>query len=248
MQYALVDNIKSLPKKGKTGICTGCRQKVISKCGNIRVHHWAHKGTEDCDTWSEPETEWHREWKNKFPESYREVTFPDTNTNEYHRADIHTKDGVTLEFQNSPLSVEEFNQRNSFYKKLIWVVNGLKFKGNFTLDRHIPNPADPLMKDFEMFEMYYFRKEDILDLGIPEPRMLLRVYGSIHPKGLRLSNVHYAFTWKNKRKGWSESSAFVFLDFGDDSLCWLRKREQMLGPFWYVQIVKKSDFIKKYSE
>ncbi|MFA7379097.1 MAG: competence protein CoiA family protein [Bacteroidia bacterium] len=249
MQYAFVNGIKSLPEKGKTGICMGCSQEVVSKCGSIKVHHWAHKRTEDCDTWSEPETEWHREWKNKFPENYREVTFKDANTNEYHRADIHTKDGVTIEFQNSPLSVEEFNQRNRFYKKLIWVVNGLKFKNNFSLKQHIPNPSDALLNNFEMSEMLYFKKADVLDLGISEPR-LLQVYGLNSPelKGLELSDIHHAFTWNNKRKGWLQSNALVFLDFGQDFLCWLRKREQILEPFWYIQIVKKTDFISKYSQ
>jgi Competence protein CoiA-like family len=56
MQYALINNIKSLPEKGKTGICIGCGQEVISKSGNIKIHHWSHKVKEDCDTWSEPET------------------------------------------------------------------------------------------------------------------------------------------------------------------------------------------------
>ena len=249
MQYAIVDDIKSLPEKGKTGICIGCGKEVVAKCGSIKVHHWAHKRTEDCDTWSEPETEWHREWKNKFPESYREVIFQDTTTNDYHRADIHTKDGVTIEFQNSPIPVEEFNQRNSFYKKIIWVVNGLKFKDNITLDRQIPHPADPQLKEFEMQGMVFFKKEDILDLGIPEPRML-QVYSLNDPelKGVELSNIHYALTWKNRRKVWFESSAFVFLDFGHDFLYWLRKREQILEPFWYIQIIRKSYFIKRYSE
>ncbi len=249
MQYALVNNVRSLPEKGTSGTCIGCHEEVISKCGNIKVHHWAHKRKDDCDTWSEPETQWHREWKNKFPESYREVVFRDDNTLEFHRADVHTSGGVTIEFQNSPLSVEEFNQRNTFYKKLIWVVNGIKFKDNFTLDHEIPHPDDPLMNDFEILGKAYFKKDEIVELGVPAPR-LLRVYGLHDPElnGLALSNNHYAFTWKNKHKTWFESPAVIFLDFGDDFLYRLMKKEQSVGLLWYLKIVNKSDFIQKYSQ
>lgn len=213
------------------------------------MHHWAHKRIKDCDTWWEPETVWHREWKNRFPESYREIFFHDANTNEYHRADIHTPTGVTIEFQNSPLSVAEFNQRNNFYKKLIWVVNGLKFKGEFSFDRQIPCPNDPLLNDFEIAGMAYIKKEDILDLRDSKD-CLFQVYGPNHPelKGLRLSDKHYAVSWKNKHKVWFDPRAVVFLDFGHEFLYWLRNREQILEPFWYIQVVKKEDFINKYLE
>jgi hypothetical protein len=249
MQYALIDNIRSIPEKGKTGICIGCGREVISKCGNIKVHHWAHKKSEDCDSWSEPETEWHREWKNKFPETYREVIFHDPKTNECHRADIHTNSGVTIEFQNSPISTQELKSREDFYSKLIWVVNGQKFKGTFTFDRNIPNPTDPLLANFEMQGMVYFKKEDILD-SEEDFFPLYQVYGSNDPglKDLKLSDIHFAFTWKSKHKVWFDSNASVFLDFGHDFLYWLRKRDQLIGPFWYVQVVKKEYFISKYSQ
>src|SRR4051812_6395999 len=126
MQYALVNGLRTEPNKGLKGSCLGCGREVLAKCGNIKIHHWAHKTLQECDSWWEPETAWHREWKNLFPERFREVVFTDPITNEIHRADVHTSKGVTLEFQNSPIAIEELKSREAFYLKLIWVVNGLK--------------------------------------------------------------------------------------------------------------------------
>ena len=35
MQYALVNNIKTLPAKGLTGTCLGCTKEVIAKCTKL---------------------------------------------------------------------------------------------------------------------------------------------------------------------------------------------------------------------
>ena len=59
------ERIKAAPKK--EAICPTCLKEVIAKCGRIKVWHWAHKSKLDCDSFSEPETEWHINWKNNFP-------------------------------------------------------------------------------------------------------------------------------------------------------------------------------------
>lgn len=61
----------------------------------------------------EPETRWHPDWKNLFPEAYRQVIFTDLQTRKVHRADIHTSPDVMIEFQNSPLSIEELKCRGT---------------------------------------------------------------------------------------------------------------------------------------
>lgn len=246
MQYALIDGVKLEPAKGLKGLCPSCGKELVSKCGNIKIHHWAHKNLKDCDSWSEPETEWHRKWKNQFPEEFREVVFNDPETNETHRADVHTGRGITLEFQNSPISKEELKSREKFYTKLIWVVNGQKFKG-FQIIRNIPSPDDPLLEEFEFAGKIFFKKTEIMASSQGD---LLRVYGTNAPelKGLLTSNVFYEFNWKNKHEAWFSSTAPVFIDFGDDLLYWLKKREQILSPFWYIKAVQKSGFILKYSK
>jgi hypothetical protein len=111
------------PKTGQRAICQCCEELLIPKCGKIRVHHWSHKNAH-CDHWWESETEWHRQWKGLFPSDWREVIKIDFNTNEKHIADVCNpfKD-LVIEFQNSPISIEELNSREIFYKKMIWVVN-----------------------------------------------------------------------------------------------------------------------------
>ena len=38
------------PTKHATGTCPHCLRRVIAKCGNVKVAHWAHVGGEnDCD-------------------------------------------------------------------------------------------------------------------------------------------------------------------------------------------------------
>jgi competence protein CoiA len=85
--------------------------------------HWAHKGTRACDTWWEPETQWHRDWKDQFPQEWQECIHaaPD---GEKHIADVKTGSGTTLEFQHSFLPEAERRSREGFYPKLIWVVDG----------------------------------------------------------------------------------------------------------------------------
>ncbi|WP_425595275.1 competence protein CoiA family protein [Pseudophaeobacter arcticus] len=41
------------------GECPYCGSEMIARCGQVKVHHWAHKSTENCDPWWENETNWH---------------------------------------------------------------------------------------------------------------------------------------------------------------------------------------------
>lgn len=246
MQYALVNGLKSLPAKGLKGRCLGCKNDVIAKCGNIKVHHWAHAARVDCDPWSEPETEWHRDWKNNFPEEFREKHFVDEVTNEIHRADIHTPTGITIEFQNSPISTEEFGQRNTFYKKLIWVVNAAKFKGSFEFLYSMPNPESRLLDEYIFTPgnfLHFFRKEEY----IKDQGGLLLSLDKEELKHISVSAEYWKFKWKHKHNVWYQPEAVIFFDFGQEFLYWLKCRKQVDHYFWYVQIVHKKKFIDKYS-
>ena len=95
--------------------CPSCGAAVIAKYGDHRVWHWAHRGVRVCDPWWEPETEWHRAWKNEFPADWQEAVHF-AQSGEKHVADVKTQSGMVLEFQHSFLKAEERAARESFYR------------------------------------------------------------------------------------------------------------------------------------
>lgn len=131
MKFALIDNNRIEATKGAKGICPSCGSELIAKCGEFKVNHWAHKGIRDCDPWWETEKEWHRLWKNNFPNEWQEVTFTDESTGEKHIADVQTSNGVVIEFQHSHINPQERISRERFYKKMVWVVDGTRLKRDF---------------------------------------------------------------------------------------------------------------------
>ncbi len=127
MKFALVNGERKEPAAGLLGICSGCEKPTVAKCGNIKVHHWAHKSKLECDPWWENETEWHRNWKKHFPEPWQEVVHK-ADSGEFHRADVKTDKNWILEFQYSAINPEERSSRNDFYEKLVWIVHALSRK------------------------------------------------------------------------------------------------------------------------
>ncbi|MDH2292101.1 competence protein CoiA family protein [Cobetia sp. 14N.309.X.WAT.E.A4] len=131
-----------------------CNSDVIAKCGNFKVHHWAHKSKVHCDPWWDNESEWHRHWKSYFPVSNQEYIFTDTETGERHVADVFSSKGVVIEFQSYAISPQEMNARESFYKKMIWVVNGAKRQSDlfiFNQGLSASNSDDPCLHEITWF-------------------------------------------------------------------------------------------------
>lgn len=139
MQFADTPTGRRRPAAtGEGGICPHCGNLVIAKCGPIVEWHWAHEVRTDCDPWAEPETAWHAAWKARFPPERCEVT------RGAHRADVVTATGWVLEFQHSPISVEDIQAREDFYgDKMLWVLDGGQWaRRNFHFRRtakHGPN-------------------------------------------------------------------------------------------------------------
>lgn len=127
MKFAIVNGERVTARPKLIGECPGCGSPMVSKCGDINVHHWAHQGKRKCDHWWENETEWHRHWKNQFPDSWQEIVHR-ADDGEKHISDVKTDFGWILEFQHSFLKVDERNSRNDFYENLIWIVDGLRRK------------------------------------------------------------------------------------------------------------------------
>ena len=131
MRFALVDNIKREAAKGMKGICSSCGSDVTAKCGEVKINHWAHKTSQNCDPWWENETEWHRAWKNQFPIEFQEIVLKDEQTGEKHIADVRTLHDLVIEFQHSHLHPHERRTRESFYKHMVWVVDGTRLKRDY---------------------------------------------------------------------------------------------------------------------
>ena len=108
---------------GAVAYCPQCDKQLIPKCGEINIWHWAHKAGE-CDTWKEPETQWHLDWKSLFQKDFVEVPIGE------HRADVYNGK-MTVEFQHSPIQVSDIQAREEFYDNMIWVLDAREFIENF---------------------------------------------------------------------------------------------------------------------
>ncbi len=129
MEYALVAGVAEKPSRACSSQCPVCDAPMIAKCGErrIRAWHWAHRAAHTCDPWWENETDWHRAWKNHFPEEWQEF-LQRSGSDEKHVADVKTQSGLVIEFQHSPLPQGERLAREIFYRNMIWVVDGRKRK------------------------------------------------------------------------------------------------------------------------
>lgn len=126
VKYALINDEKIEAVKGAKGFCPSCGSELVAKCGETNVNHWAHKGRRNCDPWWENETDWHRSWKKSFPKEWQERIHRDEESGEKHIADVKTDSDWVLEFQHSHIDPEERLSRNSFYPKLVWVIDGVR--------------------------------------------------------------------------------------------------------------------------
>ena len=130
MLFAILDDKKIEPIPNTHATCPFCEEKVLSRCGKIKVWHWAHFKGNSCDPWYEPETPWHRKWKLTFGKEFTEIKI--IKENSWHVADVLTKEKVVIELQNPPIQKDIIRRREEFYgDRMIWLINGIKFKESF---------------------------------------------------------------------------------------------------------------------
>lgn len=191
------------------------------------------------------ETPWHRNWKKAFPPSYREVTFLDPSLGEIHRADVHTPCGTTLEFQNSPIGLDELKSREAFYPKLCWILNGKKFKG-FRILKALPDIDDPKLFGYDFCStdhLSMIRKADFIN-GVIKPKVL----NFYHPelKGISLSSHYYSFCWKHPHQVWYQAKSPIIVDLGGHFLYQLKQRKQVSGDYAYLHMIPRKTFVDQY--
>lgn len=158
MRFALIGNNRTEAQPKLSGLCCCCSKPVIAKCGTRKIWHWAHKSKTDCDNWWEPETEWHRNWKNNYLAEWQEKPFFDKRKNEKHIADVCTINNLVIEFQHSNIHPQERTSREQFYKNMVWVVDGTRLK------RDYPR----FIKEWKSYDVYQTEKENIFKVSFPE--------------------------------------------------------------------------------
>ncbi|MGF1923411.1 MAG: competence protein [Bacteroidia bacterium] len=194
----------------------------------------AEKSSSNC--WAE--TLWHRDWKAAFPLGYRERTFLNRGLGYHHRADIFTPCGTAIEFQNSPICLEELRSRELFYPNLVWVVNGAKFKG-FRVLKHLPDVDDPKLLNFEFSHssnLTMVQKGQTKRMTFHHP--LLR--------SITFTSHYYSFRWSNPHKVWYEAKCPIIIDLGGYFLYQLKQRIQENGNFPYLHMIPRQVFLNRY--
>ena len=119
--------------------CEKCEGKLFPKCGNVRMHHFAHsflRGTEDAPREIENHShvggpsDWHKRWQRVFPKEFRERKDPDYHLEDGRRADIlFSEEKIAIEFQKGEFgfdgSKDTCQKRNAFWSgrgyDIIWL-------------------------------------------------------------------------------------------------------------------------------
>ena len=194
MKFALVDGDRHEARSGLKGVCQACSLPMTPKCGQQRVHHWAHR-TANCDPWWEKETQWHRDWKNEFPQDCQEIRSVG-HDGEVHIADVRTPSGTVLEFQHSHLPFHERRSRETFYGDMVWIVDRLKNGkdlGRFMglLAANIPDYGDAIGWRLPL------RRFGLIDDWVSSPCPVYLDFGNAEFPGKRLPVI--ALLWRIRK-------------------------------------------------
>jgi len=199
-------------------LCPDCKLPVFGRKGRVRPKYWRHANNSDCDNWHEPITKWHIDWQDEFDKKFQEIQLIDENTGETHRADIKLSNGTVIEVQNSPITIDEIEARETFYgtNHMIWILNGenllkhCEIRFNFLPKTHglsiiiadyLPDVPDYNMDEFN--EML-FSAEEFNSLKELDPNLKIDTQnGCYHfidfATNQRISHVDEELKWKMKQ-------------------------------------------------
>ena len=228
MRYALVGETRQEAKPGLSGVCPGCGKPMVAKCGEIRIWHWAHPQRSHCDPWWEGETEWHRNWKDRFPADWQEIVHRAEN-GEHHIADVRTDRGWVLEFQHSYIKPEERRSREAFYPQLVWIVDGTRRQ-----------------RDQPKFNEKLKEARQVYVLGRPMGKPRYRIRARHHVNLWRIDFPKESALLRD----WAESTAPMYIDFGgcnppEDDTLW--RVIQIIHRGVYLAPMSRSLFLQYHT-
>ena len=246
MKFAILDNKRIEAKPNLIAECPNCGNPVKSYCGEQIIHHWKHIKLSDCDNWYEPETKWHRDWKNHFNINSQEVIKYDSQTNEKHIADIYNeKKNVVLEFQHSPVKIQEIKSREVFYDRMIWVVDLIRFKKNIIFIKNRVDITNELNNARLKNNDYVIKQPDFNSFQIEQEKHINFMRNSKNWIELTSNKDHFFIKWKYRHKRWFTNSKVTFFDLGDNYIYRLVTAIE-IGGFCILKRYSKSKFISHY--
>lgn len=185
---------KSLPRGQYICPYKDCENpNLVLKKGKIKIAHFAHLRSSECQQASEPETNAHLEMKNCFQETLNL-------SNEYMeygkipgvRPDVIWKKKYAMELQHSPISIAEMQRRNAIYfqNKLIpiWILHGQESHSQFE--------QGYFCKSYSDFKSFFLQNPSLFDF--------IHLFRQAHE-----DNIYY-LTLKEKNHSKSVSLAEIF--------------------------------------
>lgn len=255
MKFALVNGKRVEANiSGDIALCPFCEKPVRAYCGPIKVHHWKHVELELCDSWFEPETDWHRKWKNFFDHESQEVIKRDPITNEKHIADVYLpRLDLVIEFQHSSIALNELKAREDFYKKMIWVVDAEPHLDNIKLRENdysnfYNHVIQPLIRKNNA-EALKLKKEknyseEQIELFHKKKWEYINAFEEKLEKDYTAQN-YFLLEWKYLPERWKVSSKPMFFDLHDLYIYHIIEIIENANVF-LVKRFSKKDFLIHY--
>ena len=127
----------------------------------------------------------------------------------------------------------ERTARESFYRNLIWVIDGRGFRGNFDIYHLLPAPDSEIAKDLVWVKAkrhmnganhgLFLRLSEYLQEhpGASKAEVAsgwIHGIGDIEEQVNQAYRGHHQYDWVRPRRVWLDAKAPVYIDFGEDHL------------------------------
>ncbi|MFA6186935.1 MAG: competence protein CoiA family protein [Phycisphaerae bacterium] len=131
MLYGIANNgSRIFADKDILATCPHCKGGLVAKCGQIKVHHWAHKQAKGC-LYSHGMTKWHYDWLIHFNNHLSQGWEIEYFFNSVRFDAYNSGKKIAIEFQRI-IDLDYINQKIEVCKnagiKLYWIISPLIFQ------------------------------------------------------------------------------------------------------------------------